>query len=679
MLAQAVSYDAARRGGEDWTEPFGVPEEYYEARLHQAYYHIADIVNYGGEEEILRGDWLSWNATVDEDGMYQYELIEKYGFRDIPTVLIRRGIPAGEDDPELKRHWTDAVNARLSAFRLAVEWLEEERANGLGWYASIPKESGGIIESGDARMADFVPGDNSTCLVHDNGETEILIEGKFSERFFSDYYYGNAAKIRISYTPGEVARVLALRGAQFNGFVRAVVLCGIMTLLALALLIPLVSGAGNRPNADGQTEKTPLYTLWLDVILVICVFAGAGIVGLIYAMTSEHYTFFLDIAHAGNALSLYVFTAAVAVLFSAIVTGTVLCIARRVKAGRWWRHTLLHTIWRGIRHIARRLWAGLPLGLQVLAVAAALCVQLIMLALSYDAGLLLLVFMMFDVVCLLLFAVNLSMLQRGAKRAAGGDTPNFPALLGVFSRLAGYIGAISQSVGAAVEARIKSERMKTELITNVSHDIRTPITGLIAYTDLLNTEGLESERAGEYLAVITQKAQRLKTLTDDLFEASKAASGNITVQPETLDLCQLVRQVLGEMDERISQSGLDIREGLPERALVRADGKLMWRVIENLLDNTLKYALGGSRVYITLEEKETLTRLYIKNVSEMPLGNIAPEELTERFKRGDEARAGEGAGLGLSIVQSFMTAQGGDFAVEIDGDLFKACVTLGKS
>jgi signal transduction histidine kinase len=181
--------------------------------------------------------------------------------------------------------------------------------------------------------------------------------------------------------------------------------------------------------------------------------------------------------------------------------------------------------------------------------------------------------------------------------------------------------------------------------------------------------------APEYLDILIQKSARLKTLTEELFEAAKAASGSIEVNLEKLDLADFARQVLGEMDERISASRLDFRLNLPERAPVSADGKLLWRVMENLLSNVFKYAMPASRVYVNVVQEAGWFRLDLMNISEHPL-NVEPSELTERFKRGDSARSGEGSGLGLSIAQSFIQSQGGQFSLSIEGDLFKATLRL---
>ena len=277
---------------------------------------------------------------------------------------------------------------------------------------------------------------------------------------------------------------------------------------------------------------------------------------------------------------------------------------------------------------------------------------------------------------LLRYARRLKSLERGALSAKNGNYSTHMGITGgELGSIAASIDSISDGINAAVSERLKSEQLKTELITNVSHDIRTPLTSLITYTDLLKNEGLDSDKAPEYLDVLIQKAARLRTLTDDLFEASKAASGSISASIEAFDLADFVRQVHGELDEQVRASGLDFRMRLPEQASVKADGKLLWRVMENLLSNVFRYALAGSRVYIDISSSNGWQRLDIKNISEHSL-NVDPSELTERFKRGDSSRTGDGSGLGLSIAQSFVEMQGGRFELSIDGDLFKASVFL---
>lgn len=249
---------------------------------------------------------------------------------------------------------------------------------------------------------------------------------------------------------------------------------------------------------------------------------------------------------------------------------------------------------------------------------------------------------------------------------------------GELGQLADNLNQIAAGLNSEVENRMKSERLKTELISNVSHDIRTPLTSVITYVDLLKKEPQASEKASGYLEIIDQKSARLKTLIDDLFEASKLNSNNVPVKLEKVDLADLLKQGLGEIDDRIHQSGLDFKLNIPpEKIFVQADGKMLWRVIENLLSNVFKYSLPQSRVYIDLQQQEQQVELNIKNISAYEL-NIEPDELMERFKRGDESRHSEGSGLGLNIAKALMTNQNGDLKLKIDGDLFKATITMLK-
>ncbi|KOY80777.1 HAMP domain-containing histidine kinase [Lysinibacillus macroides] len=248
---------------------------------------------------------------------------------------------------------------------------------------------------------------------------------------------------------------------------------------------------------------------------------------------------------------------------------------------------------------------------------------------------------------------------------------------GEFSQLAENINRITEGLKKAVDSEIKSERLKTELITNVSHDIRTPLTSIITYVDLLKLEN-DPEMIAEYVDVLDQKSKRLQHLTDDLFEAAKASSGSIPVQLERIDIVSLLTQGIGEMDEKIEASSLDFKLAHPtEKVYVKADGKLLWRAIENLFSNIFKYALPTSRVYIGVEDVGNEILVTFKNISAYEL-NISVDELMERFKRGDESRSSQGSGLGLSIAESLIHIQHGKFLVQVDGDLFKVMIYLPK-
>ena len=277
------------------------------------------------------------------------------------------------------------------------------------------------------------------------------------------------------------------------------------------------------------------------------------------------------------------------------------------------------------------------------------------------------------------WALQWRRLQEGTGKILGGE-PDFRIdtahMYHDLAAHAGQLNDLGRAVNAAVEDRIQSERFKAELITNVSHDLKTPLTSIINYVDLLKMQGLDSPRAPEYLEVLDRKSQRLKKLTEDLVEASKASTGSLPVHLERLGMVQLFQQAAGEFEERFAQSGLTLVPGFPDRELwVLADGRHLWRVMDNLLSNCNKYALPGTRIYADVFRREGRVALTIKNVSRQQL-NIPAEQLMERFVRGDQARSTEGSGLGLSIARSLTELQGGQFGIEIDGDLFKAAVSF---
>ena len=244
-----------------------------------------------------------------------------------------------------------------------------------------------------------------------------------------------------------------------------------------------------------------------------------------------------------------------------------------------------------------------------------------------------------------------------------------------------YAWHIATGLSHAVDEQVKSERLKADLITNVSHDLKTPLTSIISYVDLLKREEIDNPRVQEYIKVLDQKSTRLKTLTEDLVEASKASSGNVKIDFADINYNEIVEQALGEFEDKTHAAKLEVILNYPDHpVMISADGRHLWRVIENLLNNCCKYALRESRVYVDITEdddSDTAT-CTIKNISSRPL-NISPEELTERFVRGDVSRTTEGSGLGLSIAKSLTKLMNGELVISIDGDLYKASVVLKKA
>jgi len=247
---------------------------------------------------------------------------------------------------------------------------------------------------------------------------------------------------------------------------------------------------------------------------------------------------------------------------------------------------------------------------------------------------------------------------------------------GDFFRLAHNINNMKVGFKKSLENEIKSERLKSELITSVSHDLKTPLTSIINYVDLLKKEGLSKEESQGYIDVLDKKSQRLKMLIDDLFEASKMASGAVELNIEKVDVTALLRQSLAELDEKINNSSLMFKLKMPsEKIYASLDGKKTWRVFENLINNILKYAMTKTRVYIELIEQDAKIIITMKNISSYEM-DFDTEEIFERFIRGDKSRNTEGSGLGLSIAKSILELQGGTLSIETDGDLFKAKVTI---
>lgn len=274
---------------------------------------------------------------------------------------------------------------------------------------------------------------------------------------------------------------------------------------------------------------------------------------------------------------------------------------------------------------------------------------------------------------------NAAELNQASAQVAGGNFDiKVDEDMGILTPMAQNLNNIKQGFSVAVDKEIKSERMKSELISNVSHDLKTPLTSIITYVDLLKNEGVESDTQKEYIDIIDKKSQRLRILIEDLFEASKATSGNIDFNLENIDVVALFRQTLGELEEKINESNLQFKINAPEnKVMCNLDGRRTYRIFANIISNILKYSMQDSRVYIDVIEGEQKIDFIFRNISAHEM-NFDPSEIAERFSRGDESRSTEGSGLGLSIAKSFVELQGGTLDIIIDGDLFKLTVAFPK-
>ena len=288
---------------------------------------------------------------------------------------------------------------------------------------------------------------------------------------------------------------------------------------------------------------------------------------------------------------------------------------------------------------------------------------------------------LFNVFCMYLFIRALRSLKEIMVSARESSKGNFSYPLDLnkispsFLNFAEDVANIQVGLKEAVDHAVRGERMKAELITNVSHDLKTPLTSIISYVDLLKNEKLENETASAYVEVLHDKSYRLKQLIEDLIEASKASSGNLTVEKMRVDYKQLTLQAMGEMEDKTEAVGLTFKVSCNEPVFINADGGHMWRILENLLSNVIKYSMPNSRVYVDLFKMDGFGVLVMKNISAAPI-DFDETRLTERFVRGDVSRTTEGSGLGLSITQSLAEIQGGTFGIQVDGDLFKSIVSI---
>lgn len=250
--------------------------------------------------------------------------------------------------------------------------------------------------------------------------------------------------------------------------------------------------------------------------------------------------------------------------------------------------------------------------------------------------------------------------------------------LGIFNAFKQEIVAIQGGFKKAVDAEVRSQKMRTDLIANVSHDLKTPLTSIITYTDLLKDETLDPQKRIQYLQTLDQKAQRLKILIEDLFEMSKASSGNITMNLQKVEVTSLMKQTLLELEDKIQEANLMVRRQFPEHKVwLMLDSERTFRIFDNLILNMTKYAMPGTRAYIEILDQSEVVQIVFKNMSADELC-VSAQELTERFVRGDQSRHTEGSGLGLAISKSFVELQGGSFDIQIDGDLFKVIITFTK-
>lgn len=461
---------------------------------------------------------------------------------------------------------------------------------------------------------------------------------------------------------------------QLHPWIKVCIFCGLVSLMGWIIsLVYLTLATGRRTDGE-KIHLNPIDKIKTEILVAAFIFMMAQLVILIAKVNSEEWAVYGIIVASGT----------VSLVIDGLFLIFYLSMVRRMKAEMLWETSVACWLERGIRKVFARQKTTVRV-LLLFAGHMAVCFILAVGAFYYQsmtALVLLLLFSAGECYMILRKAVEQYQIRLGVEKIRDGALSgkiDIEQLHGEEKSLAEAINNIGEGLLHAVDDSTKNERMKADLITNVSHDIKTPLTSIINYVNLMKLEKIDNERVQGYIKILDEKSQRLKQLTADLVEASKISSGNVKLDMQVIDLVELVYQTSGEFNEKFEQKELTIVTKLPKTAvLIRADGRQLYRVIENLYNNVAKYALEKTRVYVDIAYVEEKVVFSIKNVSERSLAreNSNAGDLTERFIRGDSSRTTEGSGLGLSIAKSLTVLMGGVFDIKVDGDLFKASITF---
>ena len=456
-------------------------------------------------------------------------------------------------------------------------------------------------------------------------------------------------------------------------------------ILCICAFVFLLCAAGHRNGVEGLCRR-PWDAIPLDINI-----------GAVFCIDVLLFVAAIYVGEEWNPLRylvFWLFAAGVGIIGILLLIECSMSFALWCKLGQWWQHTLVYAVakfcWKGLKCIGRmglRVWKRLVelvhsmrfLWKAWLILGAIACVELLaIMVCGYESPVVLFIFWLIEKLILypvIVFALlQMNRLQEGSKTLAQGDLMSkidTSKMYWEFKQHGDNLNAIGDGMNAAVSERMKSERFKTELITNVSHDIKTPLTSIINYVDLLEKEQIDHPKAAEYLDVLSRQSARLKKLIEDLIEASKASTGNLKVVMEVCDAQVTLVQTIGEYEEKLAHGQIELQIREPQEQIkIQADSRHLWRVFDNLMNNICKYAQPGTRAYVNLEREGARAVITFRNISREPL-NITSEELMERFVRGDSSRSMEGNGLGLSIARSLTELMGGTLELTVDGDLFK--------
>lgn len=623
---------------------------------------ILDIVN---EDE-------RWNGRLQDAFDMIYSTV--YTLRENEHIYqeLEKGLKEGDTNYQFVYIDKDEGKvysniAKYNKFKNAEQYIEEIK--GLGSYVVVESLLDGFEST--IPYADASTWRNTVNYTENAGTDFVFVAGVDTEYPIQDNIY----KEKQNYE----TYAMTVKGLVIAGIVS--------TVLWLIGLIWLTIVAGKNPyDEEIVLNRFDRWKTEIAAVLTIGMCITAGVCGclLFEDNISAHYYDYFEILttlsreNEGYPLIITAATGLILIAFTFFLIGY-LSLVRRIKAKTLWKDSIFRMIislFGQIFNHIHELWRtlivfGIFVGVHWMAI------------LFFDFGVeFVAIFAMFVVdvlvgVYLVFYVIGREKIKRGIQRIAEGEVEyKIPTekMLPAHKKLAETVNDIGAGLDAAVEKSMKSERLKTDLITNVSHDIKTPLTSIINYVDLLKKENFQDPKVQRYIEVLEQKAQRLKVLTEDVVEASKVSSGNVNLEYMRINFVEMIQQTSGEFEEKFKKRGLKEILRLPEEDVtIRVDGRRTWRILENIYNNAAKYAMEGSRVYADLRVVDGKARFELKNISEQPL-NISAEELTERFIRGDVSRSTEGSGLGLSIARSLTELQGGRFELYLDGDLFKVTV-----
>ena len=603
----------------------------------------------------LRSDSEYWLIRLSVDGQTVYES---------GTLGLEQSAAYVKDIALRQMHYT--IVSMLSPGQM------EQRREAL---AKLPEEE---IEPDEAD--ELVPPD------YDYTQTEMLwVNGRLTTYYL--YFYPAQEMTATAFLRPEVLEssslhILTTLYPQRYGAI-AVLVLGLIAFFAG--LVFLFWSAGK--HKDGQIKPSALNLMPIDLYALLTAFAEYILIRL---MRSAYSWIRVEGPHPGNLSIILV------ILWAVIVVALGLAIAFaaqiKVRGGYLWHHSLLGRFIQWLCKVCRQaarataaLLRVLPVMWQWLVIMGVLggCLCAVsVLSIWYSAFLPAVIVLI--VVCALVVtycAYCFGCLISGAARMSRGDLSckvSEKYLVGSFRDFAQQLNALSDTVKEAAEHELRSERMKSELITNISHDIKTPLTSIINFVDLLGKPHT-SEQEKEYLQVLSRQSGRMKKLIEDMLELSRASTGNLAVNIGRIDLGEAVNQALGEFSDKLEAARLTpVFQNATEPVTVSADGRLVWRVLGNLFSNAVKYAMPDTRIYIDLAQEDSCVKLSVKNVSRELL-SVSEEDLLERFVRGDASRGSEGSGLGLNIAKSLMQVQNGQLQLSVDGDLFKVTLTFACS